>query len=478
MVTEINMMFAEGLTKVYRDRIVVDDVKFNIRGGEIFGLFGPNGSGKSTILRMLTGITRPTKGRIGFTKDGKNVSVLNDPMAIREHASILTETPALYEGMELFHYLHFYGRLSRIPEDDLSKRVLEAVSIVGMEDHLYRPLRQMSMGERQRVELARVLLKDSPIIFLDEPFNGIDITTRREIRDYLKNVWLNEDRCVFFTSHNLLESEHFVDRFAFIYQGKIIASGDEDELKKRFATKKFIIHFQDKPSAREAFQTLIPTGILQEGEVVGHRIFLTLSATDDLNLIIQTLVGNNITFQEIHPVGTIEDIFIELVDSKKQREGLDYLDEDLPFEKDQPDETGTGIMDEVESTSGSEPSPIPPVEMPDIHLPEPSDPGAIDDMKDEAISDMKDQTMDEMKDELIDEMKDETMDESTDEAIDEMKDGTMEEIKDQTVDKPTDESMARSLVRPIGESLDETLEETKEKGTHERDEEDEKEVVN
>ena len=329
-------MRTENLTKVYRDRIVVDGVEFSIRGGEIFGLFGPNGSGKSTILRMLTGITRPNRGTVRIRVNRHAISVVSDPLAVREHASILTETPALYEGMELYDYLHFYGRLSRIPEDALSQRVLEAVSIVGMEDHLYRPLRQMSMGERQRVEIARVFLKDSPIIFLDEPFNGIDITTRREIRDYLKHVWLNENRCIFFTSHNLLESEHFVDRFAFIYQGKIIASGGEDELKKRFATTKFIIHFRDRPSSHEAFAILVSGGVLQEGEVVGNRIFLTLAATEHLDIVIQSLVGNGISFQEIHPVGTIEDIFIELVEKKKQREGLDEP------------------MDE----SGSEPEPI------------------------------------------------------------------------------------------------------------------------
>jgi len=345
-------MNTSNLTKVYGDRVVVDSVDFSVRGGEIFGLFGPNGSGKSTILRMLTGITQPNKGSVQIRVNGNAIDVLSDPIIVREHASILTEIPALYENMELYHYLKFYGRMGRLPEDKLSTRVLEAVTIVGMEDHIYRPLRQMSMGERQRVEIARVLLKDSPIMFLDEPFNGIDITTRREIREYLKKKWLNESRCVFFTSHNLLESEHFVDRFAFIYQGKIIASGDEEELKTQFSTKKFVIILKgymsgeiqpdfdeefDDPSlegkqqisvAQNALLLLIKEDLILEGEVVGNKIFLTVSSHDDLDVVIKTLVKNGITFHEVHPVGSIEDIFITLLEEKKKKEGFE--DSEIP----------------------------------------------------------------------------------------------------------------------------------------------------
>jgi ABC-2 type transport system ATP-binding protein len=376
-----NIMHAENLTKRYGDRIVVDGVGIEVNGGEIFGLFGPNGSGKSTILRMLTGITRPSRGTVTIGLNGRSVKVSNDPLLVREHASILTETPALYENMELYQYLRFYARLSRIPADDLSRRVLEAVTIVGMEDHLYRPLRQMSMGERQRVEIARVLIKNSPIMFLDEPFNGIDITTRREIRDYLKNVWLNEDRCVFFTSHNLLESEHFVDRFSFIYQGKIIASGDEDELKARFSTTKYAIHCTDESPGRKPAPPLserIPTGVhpgapadiiqdedlpvmsgpqrglailvsnglIEEGEVTGNRLIVTLSAKSELDSVIQTLVTNGVSFQEVHPVGTIEDIFINMLDEKKKEEDRPIRDSYDDRDDDPEDPYNDGEVDQ------------------------------------------------------------------------------------------------------------------------------------
>jgi len=321
------IMVTQGLTKIYGDRVVVDEVDLEqLYGGDIFGL-GPNGSGKSTTIRMLTGLTQPSEGSITMRANGGHINVLRSPLALREHAAILTETPSVYERMELFQYLKLFGQLSRIPQDELVKKILEVISITGMEDHMYRVLRQMSMGERQRVEIARVLLKDSPVLFLDEPFNGIDITTRRELRDYLKNHWLNENRCIFFTSHNLLESEHFVDRFSFLYEGKIIASGDESELKNKFLVKKFVIYLQDLQAAQKGLAILVKNDLVEEGEVVNNLIYITLKSREEVDDVIRTLVEGGVSFYEIHPKGTIEDVFIGLVEDKKKQDKEGRLNE-------------------------------------------------------------------------------------------------------------------------------------------------------
>jgi len=311
------MIEVRSLLRIYNERPVVHNLDLEVYGGEIFGLFGPNGSGKSTTIRMLTGLTRPNRGRIIFHLNGKDVDVHQSPLSIREHVGILTETPAAY-GMELNDYLKFFGRLSRIPEDELSRRVLEVITIVGLEDHIYRRLTTMSTGEKQRAEIARVLLKDAPILFLDEPFSGIDIATRRELRDYLKKNWLNEERCIFFTSHNILESEHFVDRFAFILKGEVIATGEEKDLKKRFLGRKFVMTMKDMPTAQNGLMHLVRKGLIEDGEVVMNQIFTTLRSIDDMDEVLRSLVEAGITFHEIHPLGTIEDVFLDLTEDRKK----------------------------------------------------------------------------------------------------------------------------------------------------------------
>lgn len=311
----------DGLVKSYEDRKVVDDVSLVIHGGEIYGLFGPNGSGKSTTIRMLTGLTPPNRGRIVLNPKGSRIDVRKKPMEVREYIGILTEAPAVYESMELFQYLRFYALMSRIHKDEVTNRVLEVVSIVDMEDHLYRTLGKLSMGEKQRVEIARVLLKDAPVLFLDEPFNGIDVTTRRQIRDYLKHNWLTPEKCIFFTSHNLLESEHFVDRFAFIYEGKIIATGDEMEMQKVNQTKRFEILFGEARDARDALRFLVEKHMLSEGEVLGYRLLFTQSSDYQVEEVIRFLVDKDLSFSSIQPIGTLEDIFIELVNEKREQEG-------------------------------------------------------------------------------------------------------------------------------------------------------------
>ena len=317
-----NILSTTNLTKVYGDRAVVDRVALELFGGEIFGLFGPNGSGASTIIRRSSGLTKPSMGRIIMRNNGESINVLEEPVMTRKHCAILTETPSVYERMELFNYLKFYGKLSALPEKNISQKVLEVVSIVGMEDHLYRPLRQMSMGERQRVEIARVLLKDSPVLFLDEPFNGIDITTRREIRDYLRNNWLNDKRCIFYTSHNLLESEHFVDRFAFIHRGRLLTTGDKKELRKKFKVKKFVIYLMDLFTAQQGLSFLVKNDQIEAGEVVNNLIYVTLKTKEEVDDVIRTLVNNGISFHEIHPVDNIEDMFIELLNEIERKEGF------------------------------------------------------------------------------------------------------------------------------------------------------------
>ena len=294
-------VFADGLYKRYGDIHALYHASLEVRRGEVFGLFGPNGAGKTTFVRVLTGLTKPDAGRVSVC----GVDVIANPNAVRRHTSILVEIPILYEGMTLHGYLEFFANLSGVPSHQVSGTVARVIYLVGMQTHAMAKLKTLSMGERQRAEIARVLLKPAEVLFLDEPFNGIDIDMRKQLRHHLRFI-LDQGKSIFLTSHNLLEAEQIVDRFAFISQGHITALGTSRELKDKYLIPNIFISMKD-PQRGEAILRNAPHYNVYRVDRDG--IYLTARRKDDIPELVRILASRNLDIYEVKSMGTMEDVF-------------------------------------------------------------------------------------------------------------------------------------------------------------------------
>ncbi|AKJ65582.1 ABC transporter ATP-binding protein [Kiritimatiella glycovorans] len=220
---------AAGLTRIFRDfwrrpKVrAVDDVSFEVRRGEVFGLLGPNGSGKTTAIKMILGLLHPTSG---------SLEVLGRPprdVRAKHELGYLPEESALYPYLSAEETLHFYGKLFDLPREERRRRVDQLVDMTGLAAARHRPVGEFSKGMTRRVGLAQALINDPALILLDEPTSGLDPLGRRQVKDIIRTL-ASRGKSVLVSSHLLAEIEDVCDRIAILYDGRIRASGALDEL--------------------------------------------------------------------------------------------------------------------------------------------------------------------------------------------------------------------------------------------------------
>jgi len=239
------MIDVTGLTKYYGPIRALEDVSFSIKSGEIVGLLGPNGAGKTTFLKILTGYLQPDEGSVRV--DGLDVQ--EHTREVQARLGYLPETAPLYPELSTQAYLQMVAALRLIPEEDRVRRISEAVYATGLEEHLTRPIGQLSKGFRQRVGLAQAILHKPKLLILDEPTVGLDPTQIVEIRNLIRR--LARHSTVLFSTHILSEVEALCDRAIILINGRVEADARMAELA---ATSDAVLVFQ-RPVA-EAKATL------------------------------------------------------------------------------------------------------------------------------------------------------------------------------------------------------------------------------
>lgn len=295
------MIEANGLCKDYGNVRALNDVSLKVKRGEIFGFFGPNGAGKTTCIKVLCGLTKPTGGDATIL----DIDVGKHPVWIRDNIAVLSEETRFYEDMTPRKYLNMFGKFMLMKKTERLKAINDAADLADLRGYLDKRIGFLSQGERQRVSLARVLLADCPLLFLDEPFEGVDIIHRKAVREHLKD-YVTKGNTIFFTSHNLLEAEHIVDRFAFINQGKLIAVGTAHELKEKYLAPSYLLQVSDPEKAREVLNGSLP---LQFLKVVEGQIAITLQRRGDAPRIAKILVESGVDIFEMRTTGTMEEVF-------------------------------------------------------------------------------------------------------------------------------------------------------------------------
>ncbi|MEK7059263.1 MAG: ATP-binding cassette domain-containing protein [Patescibacteria group bacterium] len=222
-----------NVTKRFGDITAVDAISFSVKKGEIFAFLGPNGAGKSTTIKMLTTMLRPTSGNLHLA--GHNVTKERD--AARKTFGIVFQDPSLDEELSAYENMDLHATLYGIPKPQRLKRIQKLLELVELWNRKDAMIKTFSGGMRRRLEIARGLLHEPHILFLDEPTLGLDTQTRNLMWDYVKRLSDEKGMTIFFTTHYLDEAEAVAERIAIIDHGKIVASGTTPELCKQTKTK-------------------------------------------------------------------------------------------------------------------------------------------------------------------------------------------------------------------------------------------------
>src|SRR3989454_8851889 len=211
-----------GLTKIFKDfwgrpkARAVDNVDFEVRRGEVFGLLGPNGSGKSTTVKLLLGLLYPTKGHIEvFGHSSRHV-------ATKSRIGYLPEESYLYRYLNSHETLDFFGNLFRLPRSDRDNRAEQLLEIVGLSQTRTRAVGEFSKGMQRRISLAQALINDPDLVILDEPTAGLDPIGCREVKDLILAL-ARRGKTVVLSSHLLADVEDVCDRVVIYYGGEIPA---------------------------------------------------------------------------------------------------------------------------------------------------------------------------------------------------------------------------------------------------------------
>lgn len=218
------MITTEHLTKKYKNFVSVNNISLHIRRGSIYGFLGPNGAGKSTTMKMLLGLTAPTKG--SFSIDGKRFS--EDRMDILKEIGSFIESPSFYANLTGRENLDVIRRILGLPKESVE----DALELAGLTEFGDRLAKKYSLGMKQRLGLAGALLGRPPVLILDEPTNGLDPSGIHEIRELVKSLPGLYDCTILISSHMLSEIELMADDIGILNHGRLLFEGSLDELRQ------------------------------------------------------------------------------------------------------------------------------------------------------------------------------------------------------------------------------------------------------
>lgn len=228
------MIEACQLTKLFRDRKhggvrAVDGVQFRCEPGQIYGLLGANGAGKTTTLRLLATLLRPSSG----TATVAGYDIVREPDRVRARVGFISSGTALYGRLTARETAEYFGRLYRVEEDALQRRICELFSRLEMGGFENRRCDKLSSGMKQKVSIVRTLIHDPPVMIFDEPTTGLDVMTARTIVQFIRDCRQN-GKTVILSTHVMSEAEKLCDRIGIIHQGRLRAEGRLEELLAQF----------------------------------------------------------------------------------------------------------------------------------------------------------------------------------------------------------------------------------------------------
>jgi ABC-2 type transport system ATP-binding protein len=218
-----------GLTRDFGDFRAVDRIDLAVDRGTFYGFLGPNGAGKSTTIKMLTGLLAPTKGEIRVL--GRDMRNPKEALDAKKHVGVIAENLSLFDNLTAREYLTFVGRMYLLDRDTIRQRSEELLALLGLADERKKLTLEYSHGMKKKLALAAALLPNPDLLFLDEPFEGVDAVTSRLIRDLLSG-YVARGSTVFLTSHVLEIVEKLCTHVGLIVKGALVEQTSMDDLRR------------------------------------------------------------------------------------------------------------------------------------------------------------------------------------------------------------------------------------------------------
>lgn len=294
-----------NLSKKFNDRVAVESLSFKVEEGEVLGFLGPNGAGKTTTIRMLAGIIAPTSG----TAIVADHHIPGDIERLHESIGLLTESPGFYDRISALRNLEFFARF--YSDIDTSKRIGKYLKIMGLWDRRENRVGTYSKGMKQRLALARALLHEPRVIFLDEPTAGLDPEAAQEVRELIRGLSA-EGRTVFLCTHNLTEAQQLCHRIAVI-KTRLLAMDTGSNLRDRFFRREIIVHLQNLNSA--ITETVRKLDFVQEIKTVENQLIVELDEPEQNRPeLVKVIVDSGGRIMEVlENKQPLEEIYLKLI---------------------------------------------------------------------------------------------------------------------------------------------------------------------
>ena len=297
------MLKTENLTKIYNGVKAVDSININIEKGQVCGFVGPNGAGKTTTIGMMTGLIEPTSGKCFV----KGIEVSRNPIEVKRIIGYLPDGFGFYRHLTAAQNLKYYSKFYNINTADANATIAELLDYVSLRN-VDKPVGAYSRGMKQRLGLARVLINDPEVIFLDEPTNGLDPEGVVQFRKIVKDQAIR-GKTIFFSSHLLDEVQHVCNTICIISKGKVLEQGTLEDVKKRMSKGScFTITVKVNGTMLKLSNPDIISAVYSEGSAV-------IQAKSDLrDFIADEVAKNNLHIRELKlEEESLETVFLETV---------------------------------------------------------------------------------------------------------------------------------------------------------------------
>jgi ABC-2 type transport system ATP-binding protein len=305
------MIITDGLTKQFGENLAVSDLSIHVKAGEVFALLGPNGAGKTTTVRMLSALVGPSAGRAWI--NGHELGTAD--MDIRRSVGILTEAPGLYERLDAIQNLTLYGKLCEV--EDVAGQVEKYLRLLGLWKRRNEPVGGFSKGMKQKLAIARALLHEPPLVFLDEPTAALDPEAARMVRDFIGEI-KGAGRTIFLCTHNLDEADRLADRIGVIKQ-ELIQVDSPANLRSSLYGRRVVFHLVAVTEAvRSAVSEL---GFVKEVQQVDESLVISLDEPESQNpILVARIVAAGGMIQFVNELRhSLEDIYFTLLDEAPEQ---------------------------------------------------------------------------------------------------------------------------------------------------------------
>jgi len=315
------LLMAENLRMSYGPRLALRDLSFSLQAGRILGFLGPNGAGKTTAIRILTTTLEPSAGR--FTVDGISS---DEPDRIRRRIGVLPESLGFPKQMTGVEYLAFFGQLYGLSPKEAKARALVLLADVGLQQRATSRIGTYSHGMRQRLGIARALVNDPRVVFLDEPTLGLDPRGQQELLALIRTIAREREASVVLCSHLLAEIEAVCDDVVILNLGQVVAAGSVAEVLGQ--AERNVIHVRVEPTsvakAREVLEKAPQVERVTTTDELSGQLAVELAASADdatphgplaRNAILEALIRADVPIVNFGFAGNrLQDLFLQVTD--------------------------------------------------------------------------------------------------------------------------------------------------------------------